>query len=392
MTENSKKPRIRFKGFTDTWEQRKLGEVGKAQSGIGFPDKEQGGKQGIPFFKVSDMNLYGNEREMTVANNYVTESQIEKNNWKPIEETSMLFAKVGAAIMLNRKRLVRFSFLLDNNTMAFKFGDSWDIDFGVALFNRFDLTSLVQVGALPSYNATDIENIEISMPNKEEQHKIGAVLAEIDNLITLHQCKLFILFSDYGFDYFFIQDWKPYITWEQRKLGELGEFKSNGVDKLSKPDEIPVNLLNYMDIYNRREINANNCSELMRVTAKLTQIKDNNVQENDVFFTPTSETADDIGHAMVIEETLENTVYSYHLMRFRPQQGAFYKTYPNYGCAVQAVRQQMALMAQGVQRFVLSKGQFESIEIPYPNVEEQEKISLLLGKIENLITLHQRGG
>ena len=44
MTENSMKPRIRFKGFTDAWEQCKLGDLGKAQSGIGFPDKEQGGK------------------------------------------------------------------------------------------------------------------------------------------------------------------------------------------------------------------------------------------------------------------------------------------------------------------------------------------------------------
>ena len=40
-------PAIRFKGFTDPWEQRKLGEVGRAQSGVGFPDAEQGGRKGI---------------------------------------------------------------------------------------------------------------------------------------------------------------------------------------------------------------------------------------------------------------------------------------------------------------------------------------------------------
>ena len=44
--------------FKCTWEQRKLGDIGKARSGVGFPDAEQGGVTGIPFFKVSDMNFY----------------------------------------------------------------------------------------------------------------------------------------------------------------------------------------------------------------------------------------------------------------------------------------------------------------------------------------------
>ena len=194
MAKNSMKPQIRFKGFTDlpdrqagAWEQRKLGELGKAQSGIGFPDKEQGGKKGIPFFKVSDMNNLGNELEMHIANNYVSLEQIKKNGWSPIEETSVIFAKVGAAIMLNRKRLVRFPFLLDNNTMAYKFNDAWEIDFGRTLFERIDLTSLVQVGALPSYNAGDVENMEVAIPQKAEQTKLGALITSLDNLITLHQ-------------------------------------------------------------------------------------------------------------------------------------------------------------------------------------------------------------
>ena len=179
-------------------------------------------------------------------------------------------------------------------------------------------------------------------------------------------------------------------AWEQRELGSLGEFKSNGVDKLSKPDELPVNLLNYMDVYNRKKITNKNCTELMQVTAKASQKKENNVLANDVFFTPTSETADDIGHAMVIEENLDNTVYSYHLMRFRPFKDSFYKTFPNYGCDTSNVRNQMSLLAQGVQRFVLSKSQFESIKIALPSVMEQEKISLLLTDLDNIITLHQR--
>ena len=169
-----------------------MGEVGKCQSGIGFPDVEQGGKTGTPFYKVSDMNNYGNEQEMTCANNYVTDEQIVRKNWKPITEVpAVIFAKVGAAIMLNRKRLCRFPFLLDNNTMAYKFGEKWDTNFGKTLFEKIDLTELVQVGALPSYNATDVENLDIKMPiDINEQKVIGEFFANLDNLIILHQRKI----------------------------------------------------------------------------------------------------------------------------------------------------------------------------------------------------------
>ena len=187
-----KVPEKRFPGFTDDWEQRKLGDIGKARSGVGFPDAEQGGVTGIPFFKVSDMNLDGNESEMTVANNYVTAEQIAVHRWSPITELpAIFFAKVGAAVMLNRKRLCRFPFLLDNNTMAYSLSSTkWDADFAKALFGTVDLTSLVQVGALPSYNAGDVESMEIYLPSLLEQEQIGGFFKQLDNLITLHQRKL----------------------------------------------------------------------------------------------------------------------------------------------------------------------------------------------------------
>ena len=177
--------------YTSSWEQRKLGDIGKARSGVGFPDAEQGGVTGIPFFKVSDMNLDGNENEMTVANNYVTAEQIAVHRWSPITELpAIFFAKVGAAVMLNRKRLCRFPFLLDNNTMAYSLGSTkWDADFAKALFGTVDLTSLVQVGALPSYNAGDVESMEIYLPSLLEQEQLGGFFKQLDTLITLHQRK-----------------------------------------------------------------------------------------------------------------------------------------------------------------------------------------------------------
>ena len=185
-------PTLRFDGFTDPWEQRKLGELGFAQSGIGFPDAEQGGTEGTPFFKVSDMSTPGNEYELVASNNYVTAEQIARIGWRPINQVpAVFFAKVGAAVMLNRKRLVNKPFLLDNNTMAFSMNSSLlDTQFGRSLFERLDLTSLIQVGALPSFNSSDVESMSVSLPSTmNEQRQIGQYLCDLNTLITLHQRK-----------------------------------------------------------------------------------------------------------------------------------------------------------------------------------------------------------
>ena len=191
MENNKTIPKIRFTGFTDAWEQRKLSELGKTQSGIGFSESEQGGSDGFPFFKVSDMNNLGNEHEMKIANNYVSFEQLQRRTWKPIEGVPcVIFAKVGAAIMLDRKRIVRVPFLIDNNTMAYIFDGSWDVDFGKTLFETIPLPRYAQVGALPSYNGSDIEDIEVCVPTNEEQTKIAELFVSLDNLITLHQREL----------------------------------------------------------------------------------------------------------------------------------------------------------------------------------------------------------
>ena len=103
----------------------------------------------------------------------------------------------------------------------------------------------------------------------------------------------------------FEEEWKTYI------LSSIGNFRSNGVDKKIYNDEQIVNLLNYMDVYNYRKITSKNCIDLMKVSATKKQIKDCNIIKGDIFFTPSSETPDEIGYVMSIEETLPNTCYSY---------------------------------------------------------------------------------
>lgn len=187
---DAKVPDIRFAGFEDEWEEKKLGELGKLVSGIGFPENEQGGLSGIPFFKVSDMNNVGNEKEMQRANNYVSNKQIEDKKWNIISETSIIFAKVGAALLLNRKRLIKTPFLIDNNTMAYVFSKKWDVYFGYSIFETINLPKYAQIGALPSFNASDIGNISIQIPSLPEQQRIGSFFKSLDDQISELEAKL----------------------------------------------------------------------------------------------------------------------------------------------------------------------------------------------------------
>lgn len=173
--------------------------------------------------------------------------------------------------------------------------------------------------------------------------------------------------------------------WDILTLGDVGVFRSSGVDKKINSNEKIINLLNYMDVYNMRKINANNCTDLMQVSATDKQIKECTIEEGDIFFTPTSETAEDIGHVMVIEERLPNTCYSYHLMRFRPNLGLFAKLFPNWGFQTSFVKKQMFIGAKGVQRMVLGRSVFESLKVMAPSIQEQQAIASYFQQLDSLI-------
>lgn len=89
--------------------------------------------------------------------------------------------------MLNRKRLIKVPFLMDNNTMEYAFDRSWNVYFGKTLFETLNLPKYAQVGALPSYNGSDIETISVEIPEKDEQERIGTFFQRLDQLITVNQ-------------------------------------------------------------------------------------------------------------------------------------------------------------------------------------------------------------
>ncbi|WP_314605312.1 restriction endonuclease subunit S [Pseudoramibacter alactolyticus] len=405
---DKKTPPIRFKGFTDDWEQRKLGDVGKARSGVGFPDSEQGSTVGIPFFKVSDMNTDGNENEMTVANNYVTDAQIGSRRWSPIEDLpAIFFAKVGAAVMLNRKRLCRFPFLLDNNTMAYSLDKNvWDADFAKAIFETVDLTSLVQVGALPSYNAGDVEAMEIMLPKRAEQEKIGTYFRHLDALIALHQRKheklknikkamLEKMFPKKGQDVPEVRFKGFTDAWEQRKLSDVFDGLQNNT--LSRAelnyDNGSVKNVHYGDVLIKfgDYIDASH-EELPFITddSKADKFKTSYLKDGDIIIADTAED-ETVGKCTEIQGAEGVKLLSgLHTIPCRPKE-KYGAKFLGYYMNSAAYHSQLIPLMQGIKVTSISKSVFQNTDMIIPkSIEEQTKIGDFFANLDNLIALHQR--
>lgn len=332
------------------------------------------------------MNLDGNENEMIVANNYVTAEQIADHRWSPITELpAIFFAKVGAAVMLNRKRLCRFPFLLDNNTMAYSLSPTkWDADFAKALFGTVDLTSLVQVGALPSYNAGDVESMGIYLPSLFEQEQIGAFFKLLDNLITLHQRQSFSHSTpDISLS---VQLIHPFYTssWEQRKLSEI-------TDKVTEKNAG----LQYVETFtNSAEFGIISQRDFFdHDIAKLGSLDGYYIVKNEDFvYNPRISTSAPVGP--INRNKLGRTgVMSPLYTVFRPHD--IDTTYLEYFFKCGYWHSFMNFNGDSgarSDRFSIRDNVFFQMPIPIPDIDEQRKIGELLTCLDNLITLHQRKG
>ncbi|MWJ85021.1 restriction endonuclease subunit S [Clavibacter michiganensis subsp. michiganensis] len=165
---------------------RPAGDLGKFRGGSGFPVAYQGEKCGeLPFFKVSDMNSPGNELFMSRANNYISESRRKRLGAVRVSARAIIFAKVGAAVFLERKRILTQDSCIDNNMAAFIVDEGQlDVRFAHYLLVAFRMSDLVAVGALPSLNGGQLRSMPLLVPSDlSEQRRVVHALAAADDLI-----------------------------------------------------------------------------------------------------------------------------------------------------------------------------------------------------------------
>ncbi|MBC3921054.1 restriction endonuclease subunit S [Undibacterium sp. CY18W] len=173
-----------------SWSATNLGEMCKFSGGSAFKEIYQGNANGdYPFIKVSDMNLSGNEKLITSSNNWIDQSILKEAKAKTFPKNSVVFAKVGAALLLNRRRILTRDTVIDNNMMAaMPFAD--DNHFLYFLLQDIDFGTFVQSGAVPSINQSQLEDIPVLVPPLPEQQKIASILTAVDDVIESTQVQI----------------------------------------------------------------------------------------------------------------------------------------------------------------------------------------------------------
>ena len=136
--------------------------------------------QDIPFYKVSDMNIVGNEKEMVSQNNTISENIRKLIGSSIIAKGSTIFPKIGGAIATNKKRLISRDCCVDNNVMGvIPYKEKIDSDFLFYFFLSHDLSDFANEAHLPSIKKTVVENCKIAIPlERGEQQRIVAMLDE----------------------------------------------------------------------------------------------------------------------------------------------------------------------------------------------------------------------
>ena len=191
------KPEIRFKGFTDAWEQRKLGEVCQINGRIGFRGytekdiipKEQGG-----VLAFTPTNIVNNQLALNVKNTYITRAKYDESPEIMVKNGNILFVKTGST--LGKSALVtgfNEDSTVNPQVVVIKTGVSNQKILSTILTTdkvQSQVASVKIGGAVPTMTETELKNIELSMPvNEDERIRIGTFFTELDSLITLHQRK-----------------------------------------------------------------------------------------------------------------------------------------------------------------------------------------------------------
>ncbi|MBE5874183.1 MAG: restriction endonuclease subunit S [Lachnospiraceae bacterium] len=165
----------------------KIGDVCTLKSGTSLKENVLNDTDGIPYIKVSDMNLIGNEKYIITANSYADESISTKMLFP---KGTILFPKRGGAIGTNKKRIANRVVCADLNTMGVIPSEKIRPLFLYYYFQNIDFGTLYNGSSVPQINNTDIAPMEIELLSLDEQDEAIAVLEKIDSIIRKRKTEL----------------------------------------------------------------------------------------------------------------------------------------------------------------------------------------------------------
>ena len=395
------KPSIRFKEYTEAWEQRKLGELVGVYDGVHQTPEYQ--DEGIMFLSVENISTLQSEK-------YISKEAFERDYKVYPEKGDILMTRIGDVgttnVVETSEKLafyVSLALLKPNGIDPYFLSNAMkNYEFQKGLRERTLVTAIPQ-----KINKDEIGKVPIFITvNIDEQAKIGSYFRHLDHLITLHQrkCEETKILKKYMLQNMFPQNGSniPKIrfngftnVWKQRKLGDtLCSLQNNTLSRAELTyEEGTIKNVHYGDILVKygEVIDVKNEQLPNVIDNTITEkYKTSFLQNGDVIFADTAED-ETVGKCSEIAGLTDETVLSgLHTIPYRPQL-KFATGYLGYYLNSSVFHQQLIPLMQGIKVTSISKSAMQNTDIVYPkSFGEQEKIGAYFMHLDHLITLHQR--
>ena len=382
---------------TDTWEQRKFGDIGSiAMCKRIF--KEQTSDEGeVPFYKIG---TFGVEPDAFISKELFDEY---KTKYPYPNKGDILISASGSI-----GRTVEFTgkdeYFQDSNIVWLKHGNEIDNSFLKVLYSIVEWSC--EGSTIKRLYNDNFLKTEFMLPQIDEQIKLGTYFSNLDNLITLHQRKCD---ETKKLKKFMLQKMfpkkdakKPEIRfagftddWEQRKLGEiLIGLQNNTLSRADLSNETGVaKNVHYGDVLIKfGEVLDVSKEKLPMISDEsiLSKYKSSFLQNGDVIVADTAEDST-VGKCSEIAGLNDEIVLSgLHTIPYRPIE-KFASGYLGYYLNSSAYHNQLIPLMQGIKVTSISKSAMQDTDIVYPkSMEEQGKIGDYFQSLDNLITLHRR--
>lgn len=361
--------------WTTAWEQRKLSSIAASfDYGLNAAATEYDGKN--KYLRITDIDDATHDFLKSDLTTPLADLAMSADYL--LEEGDLLFARTGASVgktYLYRQYdgTVYFAGFL----IRARIGESADPEFvyQATLTDAYKkyvaITS--QRSGQPGVNAQEYADYQLMLPSRTEQQQIGMTLRSLDNLITLHQRKCQYR-GLYG-----------YLSWEQRKLGELLLFQ-NGFNGSSESFGSGIPLISVMDVLDDEFITH----ETIRGKARLNYEEASRycVEYGDVLFQRSSENQEDAGTSNVYLDQHVPSAFGGFVIRGK-KVDEYNPIFIKCLLGSSFIRKQITHRAQGAQHINVSQDTLADVVLLMPSMREQEAVGLVFLHLANLITLHQ---
>ena len=371
----SRVPRIRFKGFEEDWEQRKLGVVVEIYDGVHQTPKYQ--DNGIMFLSVENIVTLQSTK-------YISEDDFKRDYKVYPQENDILMTRIGDVGTTNviadkglKAYYVSLALLKYKSTNPYFLSNAIQSE-----YVKKELANRTLKTAIPmKINKDEIGKVDVMLPILvREQTKIGEYFRNLDHLITLHQSK--------SFWYILKSIVSCTLYWEQRKLGEIAEYKKGPFGSALRKDIFVQKGKDTVKIYEQQNAICKDCKlERYFVTKeyanKLTGFE---VYGGDIIVS----CAGTIGEIYEIPYDAEMGIINQALMRIKVYQnvvdkGIFIILFSNLIDKFSIVHSNGSAIKN-----IPAFSDLKPTIVFVPSIAEQKKISKCFESLNNLITLHQR--